>query len=130
MVTTWNILGIKGADCGAPYGTVVTDVDYVVIASQEGSTLTAERKGAARIAKLKVRAEGGVTVGGIDPAAFLQYDTVTEQDVVQWVKSFVGAEVVGILELTVTQELRSKLEAAAVTPTKPTALTPPWVQEE
>lgn len=126
MTITWNILGIKGADTGAPYGTVVTDVDYAVVASQEGSTLTAERKGTARIAKLKVLPAGGVTVGGIDPAAFLQYDTVTEQDVVQWVKSFVGADVVGILELTVTQELRSKLDAAAITPTRPTELTPPW----
>lgn len=126
MTITWNILRVKGADIGAPYGTVVTDVDYAVVASQEGSTLTAERKNTARVAKLKVLPDGGLTVSGIDPASFLQYDTVTEQDVVQWVKSFVGADVVGILELTVTQELRSKLDAAAITPTRPTELTPPW----
>jgi hypothetical protein len=126
MTVTWNILRVKGADIGAPYGAVITDVDYAVVAIQEGSELTAERKGTARLAKLKNTQEGGLIAVGVDPNSFLQYDAVTEQDVVRWVKAHVGLEVVGILEGTVTQELKAKLEAPV--PTKPVELTPPWAQ--
>lgn len=125
MNITWTITQMKGADLGAPLGVVVTDAQYRVEAASAGKF--AFREGQVRLAKIKPLPDGGCTALGVDQESFLQYDTVTEQDVVRWVKEYLGQNEVNTLERTVEQELEAKLNAPVQV--APVVLTPPWATE-
>ena len=122
MTIVWGVSNLKGAEAGSPYGVIVTDVGYTLTAAE--GDMQATRSGNARLAKIKPLADGSISAIGVDQESFLQYDTITEQDVVQWVKQSLGAIEVETLERTVEQELRSKLNAPVKI--KPETLTPPW----
>jgi hypothetical protein len=87
----------------------------------------ASRTGDVRITKLKPLQDGGYTALGLDAGNFIQYDSVTEQDVVNWVKSVLGTLQVEIIERSVTQELESKINTPPKV--KPIDLPVPWSTE-
>lgn len=123
MNITWTVLNMKGVDVGAPLGTVVTEVTVEIKAAQ-GTAFAVDRR-AVKVCKPKLR-EDGVTwyTPTVDPNQFLQYDTVTEQDVTTWVKNALGDDEVAAIEGGLTLQVE-RILAAPVIP-KPVVLTPPW----
>lgn len=123
MNITWTVLGMKGVDIGAPFGTVVTEVTVSIQAEQDGATASEQR--VVKICKPKLRPDG-VTwyTPTIDQENFLQYGTVTEQDAITWVKQNLGAIEVSAVETSLRHQVE-RILAAPVIP-KPVVLTPPW----
>jgi len=123
MNITWAVLNMKGVNVGTPLGTVVTEVVVQITATQ--ATATASDKRSVKVCKPKLR-EDGVTwyTPTVDPEQFLQYDTVTEQDVITWVQNALGTVEVGVIEGSLTHQVERILHAPVIP--KPVVLTPPW----
>jgi hypothetical protein len=123
MNITWTVLAMRGVDAGAPLGTVVTEVSVQIKAEENGASAIEKR--VLRICKPKVR-EDGVSwyAPSIDPDNFLQYDTVTEQDVITWVKSALGTTEVTNIESMLEHSVERILNAPVIP--KPVMLVPPW----
>jgi hypothetical protein len=123
MNITWSVLNMRGVDVGTPLGTVVTEASVQIRAEQE--TAFAVERRAIRVCKPKLK-EDGVTwyTPTVDPNNFLQYDTVTEQDVITWVKNTLGATEVAAIEDSLTHQVERILHAPVIP--KPVVLTPPW----
>jgi hypothetical protein len=114
---------MRGVDAGAPLGTVVTEVSVQIKAEKDGASAVEKR--ALRICKPKVR-EDGVSwyAPAINPDNFLQYDTVTEQDVITWVKNALGTTEVATIESMLEHSVERILNAPVIP--KPVMLVPPW----
>jgi hypothetical protein len=123
MNITWAVLNMKGVDVGAPLGTVVTEVVVQITATED--TATASDKRSVKVCKPKLRPDG-VTwyVPTVDPENFLQYDTVSQQDVITWVQNALGTVEVGTIESGLMSQVERILVAPV--PPKPAVLTPPW----
>jgi hypothetical protein len=123
MNITWSVLNMRGVDVGTPLGTVVTEVVVQITATQ--ATATVSEKRSVKVCKPKLR-EDGVTwyTPTVDPDNFLQYDTVTEQDVITWVQNALGTVEVGVIEGSLTSQVERILHAPVIP--KPVVLTPPW----
>jgi hypothetical protein len=123
MNITWTVLAMRGVDAGAPLGTVVTEVSVQIKAEKDGASAVEKR--ALRICKPKVR-EDGVSwyAPAINPDNFLQYDTVTEQDVITWVKNALGTTEVATIESMLEHSVERILNAPVIP--KPVMLVPPW----
>lgn len=123
MNILWTVINMKGVDVGAPLGTVVTEVAFQVKAEQDGASAVERR--AIRVCKPKLK-EDGVTwyVPTVDPDRFLQYDNVTEQDVIAWVKDTLGYSEVASIEGALSNQVDRILTTPAIP--KPVVLTPPW----
>ncbi len=123
MNITWTVTHMKGVDVGASLGTVVTEVGVKVTAAKDGKASSSDHL--VKVCKPKLHSDG-VTwyVPTVDPDRFLQYDTVTEQDVIAWVKDTLGYSEVAVIESTLSQQV-DRILTAPVIP-KPVVLTPPW----
>lgn len=127
MNSTWSVLNMRGVDVGAPLGIVISEVLVQITVEQDGVSASDERS--VKICKPKLR-EDGVTwyVPSIDPqdprTVFIQYDSVTEQDVITWVKTYFGTVEVANLENMLKHRVERIIYAPVIP--KPVVLTPPW----
>ncbi len=123
MNITWDVLYMKGVNVGDPLGTVVTEVVVQITATKDSATASDKRS--VKVCKPKLR-EDGVTwyAPSVDPENFLQYDTVSQQDVIAWVQNALGTIEVEVIESGLTNQVERILVAPV--PPRPTTLTPPW----
>jgi len=122
MNITWTVLNMKGVDVGLPLGMVVTEV-VIEIKAEQGTASVVERR-AVKVCKPKLAQDGTWYTPTVDPDNFLQYDTVTEQDVITWVKDNLGFTEVANIESMLSHQV-DRILTAPVIP-KPVILTPPW----
>ena len=123
MNIIWKVLHMRGVDVGAPLGTVVTEATVEIVAEQDGVSVKDRRL--VKVCKPKLRPDGVTWYAPtVDPDRFLQYDNVTEQDVIAWVKDTLGYSEVAIIESTLSQQVDRTLTAPVIP--KPVVLTPPW----
>jgi hypothetical protein len=122
MNITWTVLNMRGVDVGAPLGTVITEVT-VEVKAEENTALAVERC-YVKVCKPKLAPDGTWYTPTVDPAQFIQYDTVTEQDVIAWVKDNLGFSRVGEIENRLSHQVERIINAPVIP--KPVVLTPPW----
>ena len=122
MNITWTVLRMRGVDVGAPLGMVVIEVAVEVKAEQDTASVVERR--VVKVCKPKLAQDGTWYTPSVDPARFIKYDSVTEQDVIEWVKDNLGFTEVANIESTLTHQVDRILTAPAIP--KPVVLAPPW----
>lgn len=101
-ITTWGIVQLerKLPDGDVyPDGTVYT-AHYTVTLEQDGETASAY---------------GSVGFSDTDPDQFTPYSELTEEEVIEWVKTALGAEQVEVIESSLAKQIEQKLNPETAT---------------
>jgi hypothetical protein len=103
MMTTWNITALESIQADESLGPVLTRAYWKASITENGVEVS--RSNYVKLTIVKDR-DGVLVAPNIDPDNFIQYDAITEQDIVGWVKNILGDEV-AVIEQTLADEIRS-----------------------
>ena len=102
MTTTWNIIKLICKTSDGNLSNVVYKVQWECKRSDSSNNSVDET--------------GICTLAQADPNNFIQYDSLTKTEVVNWVKSTLGTPLVNIIETRLANRLNDKLSTVVLNP--------------
>jgi len=113
LTYTWQVAPISVTNDGTNnLNQIIQDVMVNVIGDYEGDRVISSRH---------------IRLKSPEVQSFIPYQNVTEQQVLNWVQTELGQDVINSIEQDLTNQMNNILALRAKATTATTALVPPWV---
>ncbi len=101
MVTTWDIDNVKSVEKEGDLTDVCKEIFYV---AREQVNVSGQEHGG--------NINGSVVLADPDPSSYVDYSTLTSDDLIKWVKNTLGSEKISSIEKSIAEQIAASKESS------------------